>query len=292
MAVYYETGVASTPLDLLEKLETFAEAHGWTADITVTASSRVLWNNSGGQVYMAVLAAATTWQTFGCLSVDTGVAWNAQPGISGWSHTVTWGAGPFVAYHFYVGDEDNNDYIHVIVEISAGVFRHWTAGQLVKRGSYTGGVYTDSIAISGTAARRNESNSSEHRYICDARCDTNRGGHIWVDYDSKVDNWQRVEEASSFTTTKCAGSFRTNGLIDALVSIGYTRWAERTMLWPLEYFANRQSSLRSPIGRIPHMRACNMTNLAPGDIITVGGETWQAFPPITSRPPACTATLI
>lgn len=280
MPVAYETGVASDPIDLLEKLETFASANGWTSDAPLTAESRVLWNNTGGQVYASVLASATTWQTRGALGVDTGQAWNTQPGISSIAHTVTWGAGPFIAYHFFIGSEAGRNHIHVVVEIAAGRFRHWTCGELVPAGVITGGTYFDSIHVSTTSADKNESGNTRHRYICDARCAGANGGHIWIDYDGKVDNWQPVEYKGETNANYCLGSFRTGGILDALINIGSTKWAERLALQPLEYFANRASGLRSRIGRIPNMRGCNLRNNAPGDLISVGGQTWQVFPPV------------
>lgn len=274
MALFYETGVASSPTDLLDKLRTFLASHGWTA--SVPASGDVVLHK--GAIFAGVDATSTVWNTRGCLSYDGLLAYNAQPNNAGITHDLNIGAGPYTAYHFFAGDEDGNEYAHVAVEISAGLFRHWALGALVKSGTYTGGVYSDSTFLSTATNEINIASHQAHRHICDSQNVTNEKGHIWIDYDSKVNNWQVLRAYNDLATTGAVGSNRGFGIHEGLISIGWQHWNLRTILFPMHYFANRASSSRSPIGRIPHMRALNIRNFFPGEIITVGGDDWQVFP--------------
>src|SRR5690606_24499136 len=139
----YETGVADSPIDLLTKLMVFVELNGWTAD--GGSSGFVIYNGASGiGIFAGVQATSNELQTRACLGFSGGLAWNAQPGNAGVTHVMNLGAGPYTAYHFWVGDEDGNDYVHVTVEKTAGEFRHWALGRLVPFGSITGGVYCDS----------------------------------------------------------------------------------------------------------------------------------------------------
>ena len=280
MTVFYETGIATSPLDLLEKLMIFAEAHGWVADLLGGSMS---WGLSSGEptgqaVAAGIQATTTEWRTRGCEQVNPGAIYTAQIGSAHVTHICNLGAGPFVAYHFYVGDEDGSEYVHVSVEVSAGLYRHWALGQLVPFGAITGGVYCDSSYLETSAFQVNSPESTLHRHLCDANA-SDQLAHVLLDYDGKVGGqWQSVTAATTLTTTFHTGINRSNGLIYPLMEVGYQRWNLRTPPWPMMYFANRDSSLRSPIGRMPNIRAVNVRNFFPGEIITIGADEWQVFP--------------
>lgn len=276
--VTYQTGVASTPTDLLNKLITFIEANGWDSGIPLSGDV-VIWNGTSGAIVFAGIDATTTgWSTRGCLSFSAGAAWDAQPNAAPVSHTVVLGAGPYIAYHFYVGNEAANDYVHVTVEITAGNFRQWVLGQLVKSGSYAGGVYADSATPSTNALNMNAPDTSAARYVCDSNNSGNETGHLWIDYDAKVNNWQRLRGVGNLDPNECGGTYRNTGIYHGLIAIGPQDWNLRTPLFPMIYWANRGSSLRSIIGRVPNMRFINVRNFTPGELVTYGAETWQVFP--------------
>lgn len=275
MAVNYETGVANNPADLLSKLITFLTSHGWTEN-TPSSGDVVLEN---GIIFAGVDATSTTWETRGCLSFDGGLAYNAQPDNAGITNQVLWGAGPYTAYHFYAGDEDGSNYAHVTVEISAGNFRHWVLGELVKSGTWTGGTYVDSVRADTNPTGMNNENSSGHRFICDANNAASETGHIYIDYDSKTDNWGVLKAANEIDeANSLSGSFRDEGIYVPFWAIADQSWNLRTPMFPAIYFANRGSNLKSPIGRIPNFRLINIQNFSPGEIVTYGSQEWQVFP--------------
>lgn len=280
MTVFYQTGVATSPADLLGKLGTFIEAHGWVSDPTSTPSSAGLSNGetSGNAVACGVLATATEWQTRGCKTLSTVLAWNNQPGRANFTHVCNWGAGPYVAYHFWVGDEDGSEYVHVSVEVTAGHFRHWALGELVRFGTVIGGIYSDSTFLVDFDNLKNSPEYGGHRHICDSS-QSDATAHLMVDYDGKVGGtWQAVAGAGNLASTFHTGINRHQGLIYPLLYVGYQRWNGRTPGQPMMYYANRASNLRSPIGRMPNIRSLNVRNYFPGELVTFGPDTWKVFP--------------
>lgn len=269
----YQTGTASDPADLLSKLAAFAAANGWTA--ATPASGRVL---SKGNIYVGMNTDADELFMRGCLSYSAGSAWDAQPNNAAVTMAINLGAGPYTAYHFFVGAEGGKDYLHAAVEIAASIYRHFVIGSLIQSGSYTGGTYVDGVRWSASTLYMNVPASSQHAAICDAPSSVGNG-HIWIDYDSKTDNWQREGAYNDFATNKFVGNHRGEGILDVPDGvIGYQRYNLRTPLWPAQYFVNRASNLRSLAGRIPDFRLVHMKNFVPGDILSIGGVDWMIFP--------------
>lgn len=276
MAFNYETGVANTPLDLLTKFRTFVLAHGWGSGVPSVGD--FVLNNPDAELYIGFDATATTLDFRGALGFNAGNAWNDQPNHSGQSFVCNMGAGPYTAYHFFVGDEDGFDYAHIALETSATHYRHLVFGQLIKAGTYDGGFYCDGCAPNLTTNIINSADAGQHVYVCDANNTLNAQGHVQADFDGKVNNWATLFSSQTQTDTRAVGSCRTLGFLDPAFAVGVQQWNLRTPMWPLNYFVNRPSNQRSPIGRIPHMRFLTIRNFTPGELVTVGGETWMVFP--------------
>lgn len=283
MAVAYQTGISSDPADLMGKLASFAVANGWTQGAGSTGA--VL---AKGAIYVGYNTASDEIFLRGALGYNAAAAWNAQTNNSGFTVTVDCGAGPFTAYHFFIGDEDGQDYIHVVIEIAAGRFRHFSLGKLLKHGLYTGGTYVDGTNWANDTNNQHVPDSGNHQVICDAN--TNAGnGHVHVDYDSKTNNWQQINSAT-FATTRGIGSTRSSGIGNLFPLISVQSWNLRNNMAPLTYFVNRSDSLRSPVGRIPNMRSLGLRNLTPGETLSIGGDDWMCFP-IIQRTETFTNTI-
>jgi hypothetical protein len=256
---------------------TFLALSSWDADAPASGDQVLQNGASGVGIFAGIDALATTWETRGCEGFDAAKAWNLQPGHSGLTMPWTVGAGPYTAYHFWQGDEDGNDYIHITVESVAGLFQHWALGQVVPFGTVTGGVYVDATFLNTGEFTINDPSSSSHVHLCDSNSDGL--SHIRVDYDGNgPGHWGRVMNASTTTANFSTGSTRHQGIYEPQIQIGYQRYNLRTPLWPMIYFANRASALRSPIGRMPNIRQVNMRNLFPGEELSVGGDVWKCFP--------------
>jgi hypothetical protein len=101
-----------------------------------------------------------------------------------------------------------------------------------------------------------------------------------------------VHQAGDLTATFHTGSTRVGGFYANFMNIGYQRWNFRTPQWPMLYFANRASSLRSPIGRMPNIRAINVRNFFPGQEVTISGDTWKIFPVFQKQTEAVANTIV
>jgi hypothetical protein len=156
----YQTGTPAGPVDLLQQMNTFLAANGWTSD--KNAASAFGWESHlhNGAVYAhlgaTVGAAAFTNQAYTGYALflylsdgfNGGVLWNLQPTnppfANGTSNAVGVGmnlsAGPFSAYYFFT-DASNNNFVCVL-EKTPGLFEYLAFGTSLKKcGSWTGGPY-------------------------------------------------------------------------------------------------------------------------------------------------------
>lgn len=160
----YETGSATSPTDLLQKLVTWLVARGWTQNMSQAdgngwrahlVKSGLYINlrsniGSGTNIWgTAPLWTATNYDGVGCYTgtgYNAGSAWHSQAGgpiASGQTYTLgAWmqtPAGAILAYHFF---DDGADNILVVVERTAGIFGYLGWGpSIVKAGTWTGGPY-------------------------------------------------------------------------------------------------------------------------------------------------------
>lgn len=270
----YETGISTGPADLASKLATFATANGWTVD-AVTGGARY----NKGSIWVGLRADTVDIRLRG--GTGTGAAWDGLANNPGYNTLVNCGAGPFVAYHFFAGEESGSEYLNAVIEFASGRYRHFAFGALIKHGSYTGGTFVDGVNWNTSTSFQNVPEHQFHTVICDANCDGNSGsfGHVYADFDSKTNNWVRNMSVNNLaTTTDGCGSVRNAGINNMFPNLSYARFNLRNLTAPLTYFANRASSLRSPLGRIPNMRQVGMLNLEPGAILAIGGDEWKCFP--------------
>jgi hypothetical protein len=269
----YETGISTGPGDLMGKLATFAATNGWTLTSYGVGNGASL---SKGTIVCGYNTDTDEIFLRGGTST-AGAAWNSLANNPGYSVTIDCGAGPFVAYHLFAGEESGSEYLNAVIEFASGQYRHLCFGNLIKHGAYTGGTYIDGVNWNNSINFANQPESDNHQVICDANVQSGNG-HVYADFDAKTNNWVRVMSAGGFTTTNGTGSVRSNGINQMFHNLGYARFNLRNLTAPLTYFANRASSLRSPLGRIPNMRQVGMGNLEPGAILSIGGDEWKCFP--------------
>lgn len=155
MAAAYQTGTASSPIDLVQRLVTWLVAQGWTSDSSVTDSSgwRAHLHKSGLYVNLRAAMNESIWNYNNAAGYGVGMYvgdgysgasnWRSQSGgpiANGTANTVgvgmnLLGAGAVAAYHFF---DDGSDHITVVVEKTPGLFVHMGWGpSLVKTGYST-----------------------------------------------------------------------------------------------------------------------------------------------------------
>lgn len=279
----FQTGTAASPADLISQLVTFATANGWV--VYTPTSGYVFHNPSTGQ-YVGVATNTNTIILAGALGYSSGAAYSAQPGATSHTARVNDCAGPFKAYYFFAGP----GYIHVVVERSTNLFKHFMFGELEKAGSYTGGHYFDAsyhdmTEYGPTQKNPNFPDGSAHRYLFDSwGVSSPFYGTLRLDYDGRTSNWlSRGSQAANGTD---------NNAYKSVVRYNYSRYwpfyydspslfNQRTVLIPVDVFVGRGANLFSPVGSVKDFRFLNIKNFTPGEILTLGSDEWYVFPHIS-----------
>jgi hypothetical protein len=163
----YETGTASSPNDLLQKLVTFLTgvAVGWTQDISQADGTGWRAHLHKGSVYAnlkSTTGAVNPWafspspgpnasdaalHLYLGTGFNGGANWNAQAGgplLNGTSTntgvSMPLPTGAITAYHFF--SDSSGDNLVVVVEKTTGIFTNLGWGSsLNKSGAFTGGPY-------------------------------------------------------------------------------------------------------------------------------------------------------
>jgi hypothetical protein len=286
----YETGTATGEQDLLDKLRIFAIAQGWTVNRYGTraddASGKELYLTKGGK-YVVVLTTATGGNSVNpvpimCLIPVTGYSagnYNVQPGYPG-SFTATNNIpGPYVAYHFFA----DVDYIHVVIEVTGGSFRHFGFGTMEKFGAYTGGeyVYAQNWRYSDTSTTNNP-NSSWNAIPFD-NIGTNANyvsTYVRADIDGNTNKWW---SSVQFGSSRIFGGF-VSGTLENLRLCSPNAFNGLSILSKLWQLVQRPGGvLWSPLGAPKDIRYIDITNYTPGQEFSIGPDTWKVFPVIVKN---------
>lgn len=314
----YQTGTASSPIDLLQKLATWLSGVGWTIDSSVAVATGWRMHCHKGTLYLNFRAAVNenggtagfvnTWPGPGCYFLalyagtgyNAGNDWRSQPGgpvTSGTSNTTGCGcpmpSGSINAYHFF-GDTAS-DNIMVVIERTANVFSHMFWGpSLNKIGAWTGGayfgasldVYQMSYSIAGNPSL--------------AGCGMSTYGpalslsapmaYVRVDVDTFTGKWVGIGKTTSANigyTGKVGGSSWSqensdqNGLdIAYMIARGTSNLTAQSLLFPIVITAVRDSPGFSLLGSLPNIFACNASakGFANSSLYQWGSDNYRIFP--------------
>ena len=162
----YQTGTATSPTDLLQKIQAFIAANGWTVDAGTVDGTGYRLHAHRGAVYVNLRSAiaelrdaggtftpANGNNAFTGINIYTGDGYNAandwrsqSGGPLGVGTAYNVGnvmplpAGSIVAYHLFANDA--GDHISCVVEKTSGIFTHLGWGvEIEKAGAFAGGQY-------------------------------------------------------------------------------------------------------------------------------------------------------
>ena len=273
----YQTGTANTPAALVSSLSGFAGANGWST--TALADGATGFTAPDGATF-ALLPTSDSIELRGCVGLSSGAAADAQPHVADTPAVCSDIAGPYTGYFFFGGAEGGAPYLHVVIEASAGVFKSFSVGRLVKFDASVGGEYSTATNWYMSDNSTNYPEHNWHEYLFDGAHDpygSNSASHVRFDVDGASNRWMPI--CRSWDGTRATGSMR-GGLNLPFGRIGYQRYNKLVPLFPLYVFGDRPSNMRSPIGYAPHLRQVDLRLNAPKEIITIGGEDWQVFPAI------------
>lgn len=284
----YDTGVYTSPLDLLATIEAFADSLGWT----VNTNSGV---NTGGTGYSNQQRSFTSDDLTVNIVPDTGgggrlraqpsaaftdgsTAFYAHTGSPATSGTVNTtvnmneiGTGTGVAYHLF-GSGSSPRYVHCVVELSAGVFSHFAFGTIEKFSSYVGGGYVTSLSWHTSVT------TNIGLPFSGISRPTNQGRQ-WIRADGLVDlpspGWR--EDWGSMSSGVNDPNFTSR-----LFKAGLNLATQRTPLAPIFAMAMTPETVSVQrhvcMGVVQDVRMVSMEGRQPGETLTIGSDTWRVFP--------------
>ncbi len=296
----YETGTASSATDLLDKLRIFATANGWTQNFfgaRTTGSGQALQLTKGSMAatFIADTAAGTSADPGTYLGAYQHATYNAGNGTESQADAslkcYTNGmSGPYSAYHFVSGAESGSDYLYVVVEVSAGTYKHVGVGKLVGLGALTTGAFAFACRWSYSSSQVDDLLSTHHSWPFDHGENNNRAGagtQVRADCDGIVPRWYDFNGGLSYGNrggggVRVVGNNLGNlrGTVYGPAVPGASALTGRAVLTPCLVYGERGSNLASMLGFPPGIRWAKLDYLTPGDILTLGADQWKVFPVI------------
>lgn len=302
----YETGSASSPSDLLDKLRAFLLTNGWTINSFITIGSGKRLHIQKGACYFnfrsyhgETLTSANDlngqitrgfWGIGGYASNGYSGAsnWNAQPGYplyagycrGGYANQLN---SAIPTYHFFTYTDITE--VHVVIEFVTGKFQHINFGDLQKYNvSASGGrwmsmpTYADGYLpqINGVDYSSGAGSMIPFRgaaYHGSTDCNSSM---IRVNIDNH-DGWAFEANSSNHSPSSIAavGPHYYNQDIETATTSPYS-W--QTQLLPYTIGIVRSNTNISPFGEIKHLRELDITNYIEAEEIVLGPDTWKVFP--------------
>ncbi|MEC5319044.1 hypothetical protein VSX61_08850 [Brenneria populi subsp. brevivirga] len=297
----YQTGSATDLPDLLEKLSMFAAGLGWVVDGFTSGSSPTLYlhNADGYWSFGYGKSQRYTNQKYGlCICANTGyssaAAWHSQPGTShnaksyySGSQTTDLSLGAYISYDFF----GTSQYLHAVVQIAAGVFRHFGIGTLNKEGDYIGGQYAHGSVfnISASSGRYGMTwalipfvDYPPHSELEDVssvvRADMLGGRDISPDYYPFGCSIRSAPTAIGVTGAPNYSSSYANHPDNFAVRTSRSALGAVVAPVPNAIIAICADGLYRRLGTVPDMYPCRIDGLTPRAQFEINGETWMTMP--------------
>lgn len=311
----YQTGTSTNLADLLSKLNTFATANGWTSDEFDTVNGD--WALSKNNIYVSArwdvsspnhlalyqaLAFDGTATKPGDHTDDSGHGYNATTAntdalLDDERCVNDLGNGPYTSYHFFENDA-SPAYIHVVVQSSPNIFKHFGFGEINKFGDWTGGEYCYGY-YQGTGANQNAISSTtcnlfDGVFAGNFASTGQRSATMHVEglpNQAVGDKWGAVNGSRLFTNL----ASNTDGNGNALAPLlGGFRGGPVARWWghfsgsnsigflpgyPIHCWHYDIANARARfLGNLPDIRGVDLRNFGQEEEVVVGSDTWVLFP--------------
>lgn len=295
----FQTGTATSFINLLDTVRLFAVANAWTENTWQTVGSDQWLSLQKGTIYANMRASATQIQIKGALGYNGASAWNGQPSThaptprirDGWYGSITWPATYWIFLH------TSPDDIVVVLRYQPTRFLYFTIGQLTKYGTYTGGEYFAASSEHATAGIALGTTDYRVAQVPDGSGNTNFAGLFWrrngftggstspstpdvlhAEIDSFTWGGPSTDRQTGLPLTGIQFLASATDHTYPLQHRGINAFNGLMTLLPIEVFARRPDNHFSPLGRVEHMRYANVLNHNAADIIDIGGQKWMLFP--------------
>lgn len=290
----YETGSATSPVDLMGKMATFATAQtGMTVNEEVNDGTRDILGLTIGTGFFSLGYAAgdDEYISLQHTSFVAATAWGAQANSTDSSS----GNGcvtnlvpntAISAYHFFFY---TNGMFYVSFLTTEGNWRHLAFGDISKYGTYTGGaIIWNSFHSEGLTTTDDPGSSSHLMFPMASRGSTPQAPFVRCDYNTsnKMYRMRSVEA----TATRAWALFENNDP-SATASQGWLMHCSPSSSTQASFSAVQQvfvdegvtTNKLIPIGEMPDMRVFNMRFFNAGDTFDTD---WLVFPCVVKRDPA------
>jgi len=314
----YQTGSATDQTDLMSKLSTFAQANGYTQDYYNGTNRHLSLSRAADNLYVSFawdgVDHIQMYQALNYESAHDEEPWDQDyDSGNGTNQPDTYpdrgrqiskiGNGAYTAYHFFAYTSPHN--IHVVLEFSPGLYRHFGFGKIYKTGSWTGGAWcgghlwnwapqyeaysvpahnTHSVLMDGalypSTTYNIDAGGTLHCESLPGQAAAGKWGHS---LDPSTEDAKVGEDRASNSRVRIAGGCR-KGV--AISQFGYVLpdlsngWVP---IMPMEVFYYRGEDGEDGIyylGRMHNIGHIHLHGIDPGQELTIGADTWKAFPTV------------
>lgn len=305
----FQTGTSTSIENLLQTLSTFLVANGWTEDFATTGDpGRIGFSKNGIFVAMQYTEASdngvmamyqsTSNDDSSSVWLSTGDSGNGAASLTALlfdsSRCVNEFAGPHSNYWFFEQDS-NPAYIHVVVEVDAGRFRHFGFGEIDKIGDWVGGEYCYGDYWAQVTTQIDDPKSAAHHigldgggsggaetYPATMRIDGHTGepsaATIWANL--RMDTTPGNDRAGNARWSALAG-WRAGREWQTFAGYRISQATAYTPLVPIPVEVINFAPVPDSVYRVGYqadVRMANIGNLDPGQIISIAGDQWYFFP--------------
>ncbi len=322
----YQTGSATDGTDLLSKLNTFAAANGYVTEYYNGTSRFLSLSRAVDNLYVTFYWDNTDtiaiWQALGFSAGQQETPWGqVDDSGNGAAETADLhpgrvvnaiGAGAFTAYHFFAYTSPSYS-VHVVLEFSPGLFRHFAFGKLAKSGTWTGGAWAAghlwNPAGNPVFAQYASPSSLHHSVLLDGRLapgsvyynayNVDAGGTLHLEdfagqeagakwghgVDPTTNDIDVGDDRSGKQKVRIAGGIRQGiaisqfGFLLPDLSNGFIP------IIPIEVFYHQGDASAGSndwyyLGQMANIGHIHLEGIAPSQELTVGADTWIAFPAV------------
>jgi hypothetical protein len=297
----YATGTPTSLSDFLNSLNTFAVSAGWTSHFNgvpaFSGATDYMLSVSKDNCYLnyyvpntAAIAGTLQIQLYGATGYASSTAPSAQAGASP-NPTLMYPppVGPYNAYHFFSTATSGIDYLHTLLEYSAGNFLQLHGGCLNPVGGASPATYcsgtrwgvltgTNSSSDAGAPIGNFTPFSAENPF-------SSTLGAQMFQLRATVDSTARWFWPGNASPARAIGAVRTGSKNVHAFARSPNTFNQLVPFIPLSLFVERAvGNVYSYLGDVIDMRWMSLANNQAKDEITIGSDTWKVFPVISKQP--------
>ncbi len=279
--------------DFITALRVFATTTMGFTNNNLSSDNFAFGLNSDTSVFAFNPTASSLIEAKLARGLNTSALYDAQPGTQvSVPCEIDELAANYVKFLLFGDQSGNTGYVHAVIEVTAGVYKHLHFGVLDKFGTWGGGAsspggeYMVGHSTGLSAALHSMpwsytdiASSNDHVNVDDARSGTvSSSGYIENKFGtvSTQTIWQKSADVQQGKNGV--------GWFEDLYHLGQNSFSGVNPMFPILVWGVDEGTYRAfntqlfPLGQVRDMRFISMDGLAAGDKITIGGDDWHVFP--------------